>query len=120
MALRPSLYLTVNVPYVHRLPQYRPQLEVSLPLEDDANILVCCVLSENLTQFNFGELPHHPLVINIAMILYNLISRYRVDLNQVSVEARQLPHLYLAIHPPENFQFRYLRITGLICVATQS
>jgi hypothetical protein len=35
MALSSTHDLTVNVPYVHFLPQYRPQLEVSLSPEHD-------------------------------------------------------------------------------------
>jgi hypothetical protein len=87
-----SHYLTVNVPYVHLLPEYRPQLNISLPPEDDHKFLACCILSENLPQFHFGELPHHPLEI----IWNGPTSRNSVDLNQVSVEARQLVHLYLS------------------------
>jgi hypothetical protein len=65
MTLSYSQYLTVNVPYVHLLPKYRPQLKVSLPTKDDPQILAHCVLSENLTQFDFVQFPHHPLEINI-------------------------------------------------------
>jgi hypothetical protein len=43
-----SYYLTVNVPYVHLLPEYRLQQGVSLTPEDDLKFLVCCMLSENL------------------------------------------------------------------------
>jgi hypothetical protein len=49
-----SNYLVVNVPYVHLLPKYRPPFDVSLPPEDDPKFLACCVLSENLQQFDFG------------------------------------------------------------------
>jgi hypothetical protein len=77
MTLSPSHYLTVNVPYVHLLPEYRPQLDASLPPEDDPKFLACCVLSENLPPFDFREFPHHPLETSTP-----------VDLNQVSVEAR--------------------------------
>jgi hypothetical protein len=54
MTLISSHYLTVNVPYVHLLPEYRPQVDVSLPSEDDHKFLACCILSENLPQFDFG------------------------------------------------------------------
>jgi hypothetical protein len=54
MTLSSSHYHTVNVPYAHLLPEYRPQLDVSLPSEDDHKFLACCVLSENLPQFDFG------------------------------------------------------------------
>jgi hypothetical protein len=54
-----------------------------------------CVLSENLPQFDFGEFPHHPLEMNTPTILNATTSRNPLDLNQVSVEARKLGHLYL-------------------------
>jgi hypothetical protein len=69
MTLSSSHYLTVNVPYVLHLPEYRPQLDVSLPSEDDPKFLACCVLSQILPQFSFGEFPHHPLEINTSTIL---------------------------------------------------
>jgi hypothetical protein len=53
MTLSSSNYLTVNVPYVPLLPEYRTQLEVSLPPEDDPKFLACCVLPENLPKFDF-------------------------------------------------------------------
>jgi hypothetical protein len=49
MRLSSSHDLTVNVPNYHLLPEYRHQLGVSLPLEDDYKLLAFCVLSENLT-----------------------------------------------------------------------
>jgi hypothetical protein len=58
MTLSSSHYLAVNVPYVHLLPEYRAQLDVSMPPEDDPKFLAFCVLSENLPQFDFGEFPH--------------------------------------------------------------
>jgi hypothetical protein len=53
-------------------------------------------LSENLPQFDFGEFPHHPLEINTPTILNGSTSINPVYLNQESVEARQLLHLYLS------------------------
>jgi hypothetical protein len=70
MTLSPSHYLAVNVPYVHLLPEYRAELDVSLPPEDDPKFLACCVLSENLPQFDFGEFPHHPLETNIIVKIF--------------------------------------------------
>jgi hypothetical protein len=43
MTLSSSDYLAVNVPYVHLLPEYRAQLDVSLPPEDDPKFLECIV-----------------------------------------------------------------------------
>jgi hypothetical protein len=96
MTLSSSHYLAVNVPYVHLLPKYRPHLEVSFPPEDDPKFLECCVLSENLPQFDIGEFPYHPLEINTPTILNSPTRINSVYLNQVSVEARQV-HLYLSI-----------------------
>jgi hypothetical protein len=96
MTLNSSHYLTVNVPYVHLLPEYMPQLDVSLPHEDDPKFLACCVLFENLPEFYFREFPHHPLETNTPTILNGLTSRNPVDLNQVRVEARQLALPYLS------------------------
>jgi hypothetical protein len=70
------------------------KLYVSLPPEDDPKIMAWHV-SENLTQFDFGEFPHHPLEMNTQTILNDPTSGNPMDLNQVSVEARQLSHLYL-------------------------
>jgi hypothetical protein len=96
MTLGSSHYLTVNVSYVHLLPEYRPQLDVSLPSEDDHKFLACCVLSEILPQFDFGEFPHHTLETNTPTTLNGPTSRNPLDLNQVSVEAKELVHLYLS------------------------
>jgi hypothetical protein len=51
--------------------------------------------TENLTKFDFGEFPYHPLETNTPTILNGAISKNSVDLNLVSVEARQLVRLYL-------------------------
>jgi hypothetical protein len=96
MILGSSHYLTVNVPYVRLLPEYRPQYGVSLLTEDDPKFLAYCILSENLPQFNFGEFLHHPLETNIPMILNGTTRRNPVDSNQVNMEARQLVHLFLS------------------------
>jgi hypothetical protein len=68
MTLSSSHDLTVNVPYVHLLPEYRSQFDISLPPEDDPKSLACCVLPANLPQFDFREFPH-PLEMNSPMIL---------------------------------------------------
>jgi hypothetical protein len=53
MTLSSSHYLSVNVAYVHLLPEYRPQLDVSLPPEDNPKFLTFCLFYENLPQFDF-------------------------------------------------------------------
>jgi hypothetical protein len=69
------------------------QLDASLPSEDDPKFLACCVLPENLSQFDFGKFPHHTVEMNTSPILNGRKSRNLVDLNQVKVEARQFVHL---------------------------
>jgi hypothetical protein len=96
MTLSFSHYLTVTVPHVHLLPKNRPQLDVSFTPEDDPEFLACCVLSENLHKFDFGEFPRHSLETITPKILNVPTSTDPVDLNQTSVEARQLVHLYLS------------------------
>jgi hypothetical protein len=95
------------------LPEYRPQLDVLLAPEDNPKFLACCVLSENLPKFNFGEFPH-PLEANTPTFLNGPTSRNPVDLNRVSMEAKQLSH------QPENFQFRCLLATRLKCAGAAS
>jgi hypothetical protein len=96
MTLGSSNYLTLNVPYVHLLPEYRLQLDVSLPPEVNPTFLECCVLSEHQPQSDFREFAHHPLETNTPTILDGPTGRNPVDLNQVSVEVRRLVHLYLS------------------------
>jgi hypothetical protein len=91
--LSSSYYITVNVTLVHRLPEYKPQLDVSLPPEHNPKFLA---LYENLPQSDFRDFPHHPMETNTTTILNCPTSRKPVDFNQVSVEARQLAHLNLS------------------------
>jgi hypothetical protein len=51
--------------------------------------------TENLTKFDFGEFPYHPLETNTPTILHDPINKNPVDLSQVSVAARQLACLYV-------------------------
>jgi hypothetical protein len=53
-------------------------------------------LSENLPKFDFWEFPHQPLERIAPTILNGPTNRKPVDLNQLSVETRQLVHLYLS------------------------
>jgi hypothetical protein len=79
MTLIFSNYLKLEVPYVHLLPVYRLQLDVSLPPEDDPTFLECCVPSEHLPQFDVIEFPHHPLKTNTPTILNCPASRNPAD-----------------------------------------
>jgi hypothetical protein len=72
-----------------------PQFGISLPRKDDPRFMACCVLSENLLQFDFREFSHRRLEINRPRISSDSTSRNPVDLNQMSVEARQLVYIYL-------------------------
>jgi hypothetical protein len=83
MTLNYSHYLRVTVPYVHLQPEYRPQIDVSLPPEEDLIFLTYCALSGNMSQFDFGEFPHHPL----ETILNDRTSRNPVDSNHVSEDS---------------------------------
>jgi hypothetical protein len=68
MTLSSSHYLTVDVPYAHLLPECRPQQEVSFPSADDPKLLAFCIVLENLSQFDFRELTHHPMEMNTSTI----------------------------------------------------
>jgi hypothetical protein len=83
MTLSSILYSTLNVPPGHLLPDHRPQLDFSLPPEDDPKFLACCVLSENL-----------PLETNKQAILNGPTSRNPVELHKVS-GGQAVVHLYL-------------------------
>jgi hypothetical protein len=85
-----------TVPYIHLMPKYGHQPDFSLPPEDDPQILGCYILCDKLVQFNFGKFQHHPLEMNPPTILNVPTSRNPVDLSHVSVETRQLSHLYLS------------------------
>jgi hypothetical protein len=67
-----------------------------MPLEEDPKFLVCCILFESQPQFHLGEFPHNPVELIIPTIVNCPKSRNRVDLYRVSVEAKQLIHLYLS------------------------
>jgi hypothetical protein len=71
--------------------------DLSLASHCHPKTIACCVLSENLPQFDFREFAHHPLEMNISMILNGPTSINPVDINQMSMEARQLVHLYASI-----------------------
>jgi hypothetical protein len=86
-----SYYVTVNVPYVHLLPENRPQPYVLLPAEDNAKVLACCVLSENVT-IQFWRISTSSSGDEYTNNLNSPTSLNLVDLKQVSAEAGQLPH----------------------------
>jgi hypothetical protein len=65
----------------------------------------CCISSENLLHSNSGKFPNHPLEKNKPTILDGPMSRNPVDINQLSVRARQLGQLYLSANQ-ETFDSR--------------
>jgi hypothetical protein len=85
MTLSSSHYLTVNVSHVHLLPEYRPQLDVSLSPEGDPKFLARRILSEKMQQFDFGEFTHHILETSTPTISSGPSGRNPVDLNEVDV-----------------------------------
>jgi hypothetical protein len=118
MTLSSSHYLTENVPYVHLLSEYRSQLDVPLSPEDGREFLACCLLFENLPQFDFGEFPHHPLETNTPTILNGPTQKSsRFKSGERGGHAIGLP---LPIHQPGNFRVRYLRATRLKCAGAPS
>jgi hypothetical protein len=77
MTLSSSYYLRVNVPYVHLLPEYRPQLDILLPPKDSPKFLVCFVMYDNLPQFDFGEFPQEtkpPAFLNETQLVHIYLS----------------------------------------------
>jgi hypothetical protein len=95
MTFSSSHYLTANVPYIHPLPEFKHHLTSQCPRKQNPRFLACCILSEILPQFDFGDYSHHPLETGTSTILNGPINRNSVDLNRVSMEARRLMHLYL-------------------------
>jgi hypothetical protein len=76
-------------------------------------------LSENLQQFNFGELPHHPLEMDMPMILNDPHKEKSSGFKSIESggHATGLP---LTSHRPENLQFKYLQMMRLKCVGPPS
>jgi hypothetical protein len=98
------------VPYVHLLPEYRAQLDVSLLTDGDPNILECFIMSKKMTKFDFGEFPYHPLEIN-ALAILNYPHKQKFigfELGELGGQAITSP---VPVHRPGGFPFRYLGIT---------
>jgi hypothetical protein len=89
-------YLTVNVPYVHLLPEYGHQLDVSLSPEDDPKFLANWHIVRKPATIQFHRVSTSSLEFNTPKILNGPASRNPVDLSQVSLEARQLVYFYLS------------------------
>jgi hypothetical protein len=118
MTFSSSHYLTVNVPYVHLLLEYGPQLDVSLPPEDDPKFLACCVLSENLPQFDFGV--SSSSTGDEETNDFKWPHKYKSSGYKSGERGGQAIGPPLPIHRPGSFRFRYLRATRLKCAGTPS
>ncbi|KAJ4428044.1 hypothetical protein ANN_24058 [Periplaneta americana] len=89
--------ITEDVQNVHLLLEYRPHIDVSLTCEHDPNVQENCVCPQNMPQFDSEGIPNQAPETNKTMILNGPTSRNREGSDQVSVEAKQLGHLYLSI-----------------------
>ncbi|KAJ4428602.1 hypothetical protein ANN_24646 [Periplaneta americana] len=98
MVERPDVVvITEDVQNVHLLLEYRPHIDVSLICKHDPKLQEYCVCPQNMPQFNSEGIPNQALETNKPMILNGPTSRNREGSDQVSVEAKQLGHLYLSI-----------------------
>ncbi|KAJ4438709.1 hypothetical protein ANN_14656 [Periplaneta americana] len=86
-----------DVQNVYLLLEYRPHIDVSLTCEHDPKLQEYCVCPQNMPQFDSEGIPNQVPETNKPMILNGPTSRNREGSDQVSVEAKQLGHLYLSI-----------------------
>ncbi|KAJ4430709.1 hypothetical protein ANN_19300 [Periplaneta americana] len=89
--------ITEDVQNVHFLLEYRPHIDVSLTCEHDPKLQEYCVCPQNMPQFDSEGIPNQAPETNKPMILNGPTSRNREGSDQVSVEAKQLGHLYLSV-----------------------
>ncbi|KAJ4448467.1 hypothetical protein ANN_10483 [Periplaneta americana] len=75
-----------------------PHIDVSLTCEHDPKLQEYCVCPQNMPQFDSEGIPNQAPETNKPMILNGPTSRNREGSDQVSVEAKQLGHLYLSIN----------------------
>ncbi|KAJ4445963.1 hypothetical protein ANN_12649 [Periplaneta americana] len=93
----PVVVITEDVQNVHLLLEYRPHIDVSLTCEHDPKLQEYCVCPQIMPQFDSEGIPNQAPETNKPMILNGPTSRNREGSDQVSVEAKQLGHLYLSI-----------------------
>ncbi|KAJ4448056.1 hypothetical protein ANN_10068 [Periplaneta americana] len=89
--------ITEDVQNVHLLLEYRPHIDVSLICEHDPKLQEYCVCPQDMPQFDFDGIPNQAPETNKPMILNCPTNRNREGSDQVSVEDKQLGHLYLSI-----------------------
>ncbi|KAJ4445961.1 hypothetical protein ANN_12647 [Periplaneta americana] len=94
---REVVVITEDVQNVHLLLEYRPHIDVSLTCEHDPKLQEYCVCPQNMLQFDSEGIPNQAPETNKPMILNGPTCRNREGSDQVSVEAKQLDHLYLSI-----------------------
>ncbi|KAJ4428525.1 hypothetical protein ANN_24569 [Periplaneta americana] len=112
--------ITEDVQNVHLLLEYRPHIDVSLTCEHDPKLQEYCVCPQNMPQFDSEGIPNQASETNKPMILNGSTSRNRESSNQVSVEAKQLGHLYLSIDRSGNLRSKYRRAVRLKCAGAPS
>ncbi|KAJ4427680.1 hypothetical protein ANN_25329 [Periplaneta americana] len=98
--------ITEDVQNVHLLLEYRPHIDVSLTCEHDPKLQEYCVCPQNMPKFDSEGIPNQARETNKPMILNGPTSRNREGSDQISVEAKQLGHLYLSIDQ-ETFDPKY-------------
>ncbi|KAJ4432412.1 hypothetical protein ANN_21031 [Periplaneta americana] len=89
--------ITEDVQNVHFLLEYRPHIDISFTCEHDPKLQEYCVCPQNTPQFDSEGIPNQAPETNKPMVLNGPTSRNREGSDQVSVEAKQLGHLYLSI-----------------------
>ncbi|KAJ4430758.1 hypothetical protein ANN_19349 [Periplaneta americana] len=89
--------ITEDVQNGHLLLEYSPHIDVSLTCEHDPKLQEYCVCPQNMPQFDSEGIPNQAPETNKPMILNGPTSRNREGSDQMSVEAKQLGHLYLSI-----------------------
>ncbi|KAJ4426735.1 hypothetical protein ANN_26534 [Periplaneta americana] len=86
-----------DVQNIQLLLEHRPHIDVSLTCEHDPKLQEYCVCPQNMPQFDSEGIPNQAPETNKPMILNGPTIRNREGSDQVSVEAKQLGHLYLSI-----------------------
>ncbi|KAJ4428867.1 hypothetical protein ANN_25860 [Periplaneta americana] len=92
-----EVVVITDVQNVHLLLEYRPHIDVSLTCEHDPKLQEYCICPQNMPQFDSEGIPNQAPETNKPMILNGHRSRNREGSDQVSVEAKELGHLYLSI-----------------------
>ncbi|KAJ4448443.1 hypothetical protein ANN_10459 [Periplaneta americana] len=103
--------ITEDVQNVHLLLEYRPHIDVSLTCEHDPKLQEYCVCPQNMPQCDSEGIRNQAPETNKPMVLNSPTSINREASDQVSVEAKQLGHLYLSIDRKPSIQVPESRTT---------